>query len=163
MNRYITQLIEDLKALQRGPSEPWYNPEEGVELDFADVVRYLSSDHEQQLGEMLDLLPEQFPPVQQLTAHQMRAVVSAYTELLSSWGICLVIPEGVPAEIAYTTAVGTLQREVFVSQHGMVTLEFCNYIQEECPFGEWCHCDEYDDLPSDENEADDSPADRRNP
>ena len=86
----------------------------------------------------------------------MQAVILAYSELLSSWGICLVIPEGVPAEMAYKIVLSSLDREVFVSQYGLVTLEFCNYVREECPFGVWCHCEEYDEIPTDESEEEDT-------
>lgn len=140
MNHYITQLIEDLKALQRAPMEPWYRPGEGMELEYADVKQFLCGGHEQQISTLFDLQPEQFPPPKRLTTSQMQAITLAYAELLLSWGICLVIPESVPVEMAYETAVGALERKVSVSQYGMVTLEFCSYIPEKCPFGEWCHC-----------------------
>jgi len=141
MNQYIAHLIEDLKALHREPLAPWYNPEENIELEYEDVERYLCSGQEQKIGTMLDLQPEQFPPVHQLTPTQMQTVVTAYTELLLSWGICLVLPEGIPADMAYKTVTSTLTMKAFVSQYGMVTLEFCSHAPEACPFGQWCHCE----------------------
>ena len=157
MEKYLAQLIEDLKALQRDPSEPWYKPSPDAsavesdldrlddsddEMDFADVERYLSGDYEQKISGIFDLRPEQFPPAERLTDDQMQDLCAAYTALLSSWSIGVSIPEGIPIEVAYKTLVGTLDREAFISDTGFVTLEFCSYDPEDCPFGQWCDCGE---------------------
>lgn len=167
MAEHIAQLFENLKALQRDASETYYNPtldtpavesdldmldDSDVEMDFADVERYLSGDHEQKICQIFDLFPEQFPPAEQLGSVQMKAISKAYRALLSGWSIVVSIPKAVPDAIAHKTLIGTLDREVYLSDYGFVTLEFCSYDPEDCPLAQWCDRGELYWESSDESE-----------
>lgn len=145
MERYITQLIEDLQAKYKPDSKAkpfsWEEDDDSDAL-FGEVERYLSGGHEQRIGDVLDLIPEQFPPVDQLSAEHLSHLVPAYQHLLFTWNICTDIPENLPLPAAYPLLVSTLDQEVYLAEDGFVTIEFCNYDSQTCPFAEVCRCDE---------------------
>lgn len=153
MESYILQLIEDLQAAHRvqdeelaGDAANLFEEDEGIEAHFAEVERYLSGEGHQKIAEITGLFPEQFPPVGKLTQNQMLRVVEAFDALLFSWHIRTDLPEGLPIEIAYPLMVSALDKEVFVSDGGFVTIEFCAYNTDYCPFGtEFCACSKFDD------------------
>lgn len=145
MERYINQLIEDLQAKHKPDSEPMpfsQKEDDDSEALFGEVERYLSGGHEQRIGDVLDLIPEQFPPVDQLSAAQLSELVQAYQYLLFTWNICTDIPENLSLPTAYPLLVSTLDREVYLADDGFVTIEFCNYDSQTCPYAEVCRCDE---------------------
>ena len=150
MDRYITQFIEDLQARHKPPIEP-SPPVFGNEFDpddlFEDVERYMSGTYEQRIGEVLDLFSEQFPPVHLLTPQHMLQLVQAYHDLLFSCNISTGLPEGLSIHTVYQLLVSTLDREVYLSEDGFVTIEFCTYDCTTCPYTEVCKCDEeYEEM-----------------
>lgn len=151
MERYITQLIEDLLARHKPDAEPsapssFNEPVDSDDL-FEDVERFLSGGYEQRIGDVLDLIPEQFPPVDQLTPDQLFRLVQTYQHLLFSWNISTDLPEGFPASAAYPLLVSTLDREVYLADDGFVTIEFCTYDSPTCPYAATCRCEEdYEEM-----------------
>lgn len=150
MEKYLAQLIEDLRAKHKPPAEPT-PPTFGDDFDpdelFEDVERYMSGAYEQRIGDVLDLFPEQFPPAERLSPQQMLQLVQAYHDLLFSWNISTDLPEGLSIQTAYRLLVSTLEREVYLSEDGFVTIEFCTYDSENCPYAEVCRCDEeYEEM-----------------
>ncbi len=150
MERYITQLIEDLQARHKPDAEPMpHSLRDDDDLDdlFGEVERFLSGGHEQRIGDVLDLIPEQFPPVDQLSPEHLLSLVQAYHHLLFTWNICTDLPEDLPHSTAYLLLVSTLDREVYLADDGFVTIEFCTYDSPTCPFAEVCRCDEeYEEM-----------------
>jgi hypothetical protein len=145
MERYIIQLIEDLQARHKPESDPlpfFLGDDDDSDDLFGDVERYLSGGHERRIGDVLDLIPEQFPPVDQLSADHLSRVVQAYHHLLFTWNICTDIPDNLSLTTAYPLLVGTLDREVYLAEEGFVTIEFCTYDTHTCPYAEVCRCDQ---------------------
>ena len=146
MHLYISQLLEDLRAAHRveapfdvanhAPNDD----EEGMEAHFAEVERYLSGDHDQRIGDVLNLVAEQFPPVKMLTEAQMQAVVEAFGSLLQTWHIDTDLPQDLPTEKSYELLVSALDKKVYLADDGFVTIEFCSYAPWDCQLGEWCMC-----------------------
>ena len=142
MHRYISQLLEDLRAAHK-VEEPFHarnNDAEGMEDYFAEVERYLSGNHDQRIGDVLNFVAEQFPPVKMLTETQMQAVVEAFGSLLQTWHIDTNLPEDLPVEKSYQLLIGALDEKVYLADDGFVTIEFCSYAPEDCQLGEWCKC-----------------------
>lgn len=150
MERYIAQFIEDLLAKHKPdaePTRPYFDNDDDPDDLFGDVERYLSGGYEQRIGDVLELIPEQFPPADQLTLDQMSQLVKAYHDLLFSWNISTDLPDGISMPIAYQLLVSTLDREVYLSEDGFVTIEFCTYDSHTCPFTDVCRCDEqYEEM-----------------
>lgn len=160
MHLYISQLLEDLRAAHKvealfdaTPHAP-NDDEEGMEAHFAEVERYLSGDHDQRIGDVLNLTAEQFPPVEMLTEAQMQAVVEAFGLLLGSWHIDTDLPTDLPVAKAYELLVGgALDEKVYLADDGFVTIEFCSYAPWDCKLGEWCRCKDLgiDPMPETDN------------
>ena len=146
MHRYISQLLEDLRAAHKVEasfdtnSHALNDDAEGIEAHFAEVERYLSGDHDQRIGDVLNLTAEQFPPVKMLTEAQMQAVVEVFGRLLGSWHIDTDLPTDLPVAKAYELLMGALDKKVYLADGGFVTIEFCSYAPWDCQLGEWCMC-----------------------
>jgi hypothetical protein len=151
MQRYIDQLIEDLKAAHKviePKSKSWEDDEDDDEMQdfFADVDNYVSGDHDQVIAVALALIPEQFPPFEMLTTAQMLQVSDALADLLASWNISVDMPEKLPIEKAYPLMVSVLEKKTYFSEYGNTVMELCNYDSASCPFGiEYCRCKDEED------------------
>jgi hypothetical protein len=148
MQTYITQLIEELHASQINAQHVINKQliEENFEAHMADVEHYLSNDGAQPIYEIIGLLPECFPPATRLNENQLTTVSSALLECLSSWNICIDLPEKLPAALAYTLLVKSLQDKIVVQNSGVIHLELCHYDSEDCPFGTaYCRCMDSED------------------
>ena len=162
MDQYLQQLLEDLHAAHKPETEfmpPDVSEDEGIEAHFAEVERYLSGEYDQRIGDVVGLMPEQFPPAQRLTTEQMQQVAKAFTALLFSWHISTDLPDELPIEVAYPLLVTALDKKVYLADGGMVTIEFCSYAPWDCPFGELCKCEdvEADDMTDSKPGEDDFP------
>lgn len=162
MDQYLQQLLEDLRAAHKPETEfmpPALTEDEGIEAHFAEVERYLSGEYDQRIGDVLGLIPEQFPPAERLTPEQMKSVAEAFMALLFSWNITTDLPDELPIEAAYPLLVTALDKKVYLADGGMVTIEFCPYAPWDCLFGELCKCKdiEVDDMPDNKAGEDDFP------
>lgn len=147
MEKYITQLLEDILAAHKSENEANPVRNEGIEAHFEDVERYLSGDYDQNLGKVVGLYKEQFPPIERLSPTQVQTITVAFDKMLFSYNISTNLPEGLPIEIAYPLMVSVLDREVYIGNgDGNIGLEFCDYDSKKCPFGEeFCSCKDFDD------------------
>jgi len=144
MEQYITQFIADMRAKHKPdpePKTPYFGDGNDQNDVFGDIERYLSGGNEQRIGNVLQLIPEQFPPANQLSPLHLTQLIRAYNDLLFSWNICADIPDKLSLPITYSLLVSTLNREVYLSEDGFVTIEFCTYNSHNCPFVEVCRCD----------------------
>lgn len=151
MQLYLQQLLEDLQAAHKPETDfvtPALTEDEGIEAHFAEVERYLSGEYDQRIGDVLELIPEQFPPAERLTIEQMQQVAKAFTALLFSWNITTDLPDELPIEVTYPLLITALDKKVYLIDGGFVTIEFCSYAPWDCPFGEVCKCKdiEIDDM-----------------
>jgi hypothetical protein len=145
MEKYIHHLLQDIAAATA--TNPYEVPYDGPEPDtfeahIWEVERYLHEDPDTTLGQYLGLERVQFPDEGQLTDEQCAAVFEALEKAYFSYGVTMEIPEGIPLRACYRTAVEALDKAVFVSRHGHVGIEYCDYdFDGYCPFGvEKCPC-----------------------
>ena len=86
----------------------------------------------------------QFPPSERLSFEQMNQVANAMDRLLFSFNIRTSLPNVLPAALVYQTFVNILEEEVMLMDFGMVTMEFCSYEYQQCPWGlTYCTCTEF--------------------
>ena len=144
MELYVTQLIEDLEAAKQ-PVEPYIaGEEESIEDIFDEVDQYVSGESTSKICDLIGFIPEQFPPSYRLTTNQMRRIFFAMDQLLDSYNIDTNLPNKLPIKRKYELVRNELTEEVFVSKHGFIQLEYCNYDVESCPFGKkYCDCKEF--------------------
>ncbi len=144
MENYLHQLLQDIAAAAIPPDElPEDGPDPGTfEAHIYEVERYLYETPDITLSQHTGLEKAQFPDEAQLTDEQCAAVANALEYTFFTYGVTLDIPDGIPIRARYRTVVEALDKAVFVSRHGQVHLEYCDYdFDGYCPFGvERCPC-----------------------
>ena len=169
MQKYVNQLIEDIRNAHRAEEENPTNPGEhldGMEEDedisehFEEVERYLNSDGEMEptFAEHCGLNKVAFPPADRLSDQQKIDICAAFEKMMESYNAYPTMPDVLPTNIAYETLVGVLDVRLFLPKLGMVGIEFCDYEPEKCQFGEYCTCKEFEDefeLPEEEFDFED--------
>lgn len=146
MQKYIDQLIEDIEEIIEWKTnyKPQPKPSDDMEAEFAEIERYVSGEGEVVFGEECGLEKIQFPPPARLTLQQMNDVANAMDRLTFAFNLRAALPDVIPIVKAYQTFVGILERKVMIMDFGMVTMEFCDYECQHCPWGlTYCTCTEF--------------------
>jgi hypothetical protein len=161
MDRYITQLIEDLKEVAQNPPMPAYI-EPPPHLDELPDIAELALVPFKSIEEWTGVDAKKFPPMFHLTPEQMKRVNKVIFEVFESLHIELIdVPEGFPPELLYDVLTTSWDEPVQYLPSSGFDLELCTGDPMTCPYGEYCDCGddddflEDDDLPTDSNELDD--------
>lgn len=140
MEKYLSQLIEDIRAAKANVPPP-------IDSSLIDEERYLLTylyelEHNlpQKMSDLLGLQKEIFPPAEQLSEEQMEAVIEAMFELCDAFNLVFEIPEEVPTSFAYNLVVNELEEEVTYISEGFTHLDFCTGDSNGCALGEYCPC-----------------------
>ena len=155
MQRYVDQLILDIKNAERKEllpvhNEPELTDEEAIQKHFEEVERWLEGEEPAHtFSYYCDLKKEIFPPPDKLTAQQIEQIVSAFNHLLFTWNLGANIIQTVPKDKFYTLLISVLDEKTDIVTDGFLDFEFCNYHPPTCPFGEYCTCKEYERLNDD--------------
>ena len=145
MEKYIKQLIEDIRNAHRQLTKEETEKAETFEQHIEEVERYIAGGEDliqPTFGYHCNLNKEQFPPPSRLTFEQMNTVCDAFEKLLLSWNAHADFPDNLPIAMAYETLISVLDRKFMTPTSGFVGLEFCDYMPEECRFKEHCTCKE---------------------
>ena len=146
MDRYIQQLVEDLREAAGKVPEPgpmWDNVDMNnpAEVDdIAYVEQYFEGPREK-LSSIVGIESVKLPPLERLTESQVAHLCSELTALLLAYHFVPDFPDGLPDNLCYK-----LLREHWDDEHvfvgaGESHIEFCEYVVEECPFpDEFCDC-----------------------
>jgi len=147
MEKYIAQLLEDIKAAQRPVQEPfWMNETKSFEEEMAEIERWIErGEPEHDFSYYCGLKSYQFPPEERLTSKQVKTLNEALKDLLFSWNLAADIPRKLPARMAYLFLVSTLDLKVEIVDSGCITFEFCHYEPKTCPFKKYCTCRKFKD------------------
>jgi hypothetical protein len=157
MEHYIAQLIADILSAQRPNTmlSP-VSQEKAFESHIAAVERYISGEGHEPIRTILGLDEIQFSPVERLNDEQMSNVISAFEKFLSSWNICLDLPENLPISLQYELYINTLDKCVAILDFGTIHLEVCSYCPDECTLGEYCQCKDYKFDPLEDSHVNDT-------
>lgn len=161
MEKYIQQLIDDIveviKAHPKNGSGDSMEQDDPEEVDpMADVEQFLYGP-QKKLSEIVGIDKIQLPPGEKLSDQQKTMLFYAMTDLLKAYEIFTDFPEGLPVAIKYRLLRERWEQEEVpvVGGGGMVHIEFCHYVPEECPFPvEYCDCRKFQDK---ENKGKDNP------
>lgn len=146
MDRYVQQLIEDMKlaALKvPAPGDLWApvdmnNAAEVDDIAFAE--RYLHGTP-QPLEEIVGVAHIALPPAEKLNRQQALQLSNALIQLLEAFHFYPDFPEGLPTTLKYQ-----LLRDEWIKPHvfvgaGESHIEFCYDYLGNCPFPEeFCEC-----------------------
>jgi hypothetical protein len=145
MEKYVQQLIEDLeKAMHNNPPNYdvcLHNPDDpALEHGLTGVAAFLNSPL-YPLEEILGIQSAWFPPIEQLNDRQIDTILEKLYTLLEQFNYIPDFPENLPEKKQYLMLISQLKEETQYVSTGYITLEFCEYIPEECPFGiAYCQC-----------------------
>lgn len=134
MQRYIEQLIADLKAAKlNAPIEPEigdsYKEFEKYMLEIENAPQKKSSD-------LFGISIEQLPPVEKLNNNQMQLLINAIFELFNSFGISIYTNDKMPIEFIYNLVRNIFDREIPVMPGW--TIDFCSGWCPECEIVDYC-------------------------
>jgi len=151
MQKYITQLLDDIKAGHRPEQDPeaLYSDSSGsLEDHFADVERYLAGYYDEGdavFSHYCGVRAEQFPPVDKLSEKEINTLCKALHKLFWTWNVTVDFPKNLPPMISYPLLVGVLDRKIRIVDSGFIGIEFCDYEVENCPHGtEYCECKDWE-------------------
>jgi hypothetical protein len=135
MERYVSQLIEDLQAAKSKKVSATVQDEDGKTT----------------LEKCFDIKHIAFPPADRLSESQINALNEAIMSLLEAhnYAINITTIKNLPAHILYQYFVKQWTTKVWYDTHGLTGLEFCDYNPEECGLYEWCKgtwCEADDDY-----------------
>lgn len=151
MQRYVDQLIDELRVLQeRKPPSVDRRLLDPDMMDLPDhlqdVETYLRSES-QGFPDLFGLPAEAFPPQHRLTTGQMQSIVNAIEELWMAWGIHAYIRREAPAEVIYRVLIRYWREEGIhyfsPSPDAFIGLELCPYDPDQCEWGSYCTCREF--------------------
>lgn len=153
MEKYITQLLTDLKAAQSNqpqkvdykllhPDHPAAAPE------YNDILGHLIEwEHapEQKMDDLFGVNVEGFPPIEKLTTTQTQQLVEGILELWASFNIAADLQEA-PIDLIYKVLINFWKTETvqYISE-GTTHVEFCHYDVNDCQWGnEYCGCKDFE-------------------
>lgn len=157
MELYVSQLIEDLQAAHQQEDDENDLKEETIEDMLEESELFVSGKNHIEVYKLIGFIPEQFPPVYQLSLPQIRKILVALTDLLWSYNIDTNFPEKLPTKLKYELLTEEMYKEVFIGKHGITSLDYCDLEIKSCPFGKkYCDCrlvqEEIDNSPPRNND-----------
>ena len=158
MQRYIDQLIEDIKEMYE-KMEVVPDTEDETVTDDESFFRHIENVENYLHGKPIPIkkitgiIPEQLPPPEKLSKEQMARLADELEHFLGKFHFYLVFPSNYPMNLRYPFIRDFWSEEHVWLQGGQNHIEFCSYIEEECPFPGYCTiCEEIrNDSPPDMN------------
>jgi len=144
MQKYINQLIEDLRAAKK------YAPVQKDRLLMSDteiteeleeIDRIIDEEPDKPLHNIFGIDPIVFPPLEKLTDKQAQQLAEEILALWGAFNIEAVYPGNFPKNKLYPLLIRKFKEPFMYFPAGQTGIEFCHYVPEECPFGnEFCMC-----------------------
>jgi len=146
MNPYILHLLDDIKSAHR----PFVTGEQNnFELSFEDEMEIVerwatrNCDEPPSLSQQCGLSIEQFPPPEKLDEDEMKVIMEAFHQMLSTWHLEADIPFDLPGHRAYPLLINILNKEAWYFPGGMMHFDFCTGNAPDCELKEYCPCLKY--------------------
>jgi hypothetical protein len=140
VERYITQLIADLREVANKPPQP-------PDFDIPEGLEHLRNVYEWEhaaekpMREWFGISTDIFPDEQKLTGKQVELLVEELINLWEAYNFLPELPEDLPVRLKYKLMTGYLDKPVKWVSDGMTHIGFCHYDPDECPFPEaFCKC-----------------------
>lgn len=152
MHPYIPHLLEDIEKAHRTASDV---VQPARDMSFEEEMEALEDwdDHAFTFGYHCGLDPINFPPPEQLTTKDIKIVNRAFRKMMASWNISSDLPGQMPARVAYSFIVDSLNEKVPIVDNGFVGIDFCTGYAPDCKLKEYCNCLEfYNSLEDDDKD-----------
>ncbi|MEM6321234.1 MAG: hypothetical protein AAF960_26490 [Bacteroidota bacterium] len=146
MGKYVQQLLENLEHIKKVPPPQTdyanlYPNHPALEYGLDYIVEWEMAP-QVSMNELFQFEAANFPPAEKLTSPQMQALVDKILEVWAAFNFWATLHEGLPIDKVYTVLAKFWKEEpvTYVSE-GHCELELCNYVVENCPWGEaFCDC-----------------------
>ncbi|MCF8365053.1 MAG: hypothetical protein K9H16_04690 [Bacteroidales bacterium] len=140
MERYISQLIEDLDEVANNPPpKPYIEPPPHMYND--PVNAELALVPFKTIEEWTGIKQEVFPDITQLQGNQWGRLNDAIFRVYASLNLELIdAPPDIPPEALYEALTFCWDQPVQYLPSSGMDLELCTYDHETCPYGEYCDC-----------------------
>jgi hypothetical protein len=159
MQKYIDQLIEDIQAAHKPEEENKNGDPPSLKDHFREIEKFIGMEEpEHDFSYYCGLREQQFPAAELLTSKQIRLLFNAFSKLVLSYNISVLIPKAIPLPEAYSLLISVLNRKVFIVNFGNVVVEFCTTDPPSCPFKEHCLCKKNTDKKEEDEFVDDKKA-----
>lgn len=150
MDRYVRQLLEDIRWARDNVPTPWWR---FVDADEEDTGVYVEEDvanaPRKSLEELTGLRRDQLPPPERLTSEQLQQLLQALKELLSAYNCHVVFQQaGVPENLQYAVIRSRFDQAIPQLRANDHFFSFCDPGQERssCALGSFCECTFLDNL-----------------
>ena len=143
MERYLQQLVDDLKKAAKNAPQPKHSVNKPVndEQSFLDHIKqvelYLHGPREK-LSDIIGVPLSILPGDKKLTDSQLEILVDEMIKLWQAWNIHPEYPQGVPARMLYQAMRREWESEQSLMDGGMIHIGFCCELPEECAFPGYC-------------------------
>ena len=143
MERYINQLIDDMREAKKRPRPQ--KMELPPELEFVRGAEEYLHGELFEMGSLFGLKKMQFPLVEKLNQEQIKKLVIEFEQLWQAFNFYSDFPDGLSNEIKYKILVDYLEHKTTYVTEGNNHFEFCTYNPESCPFPEeFCTCKDFE-------------------
>ena len=144
MNSYIPFLLIDIKNSHHPSSERHIESPISFEEEMEEVEKWAAGvDIPPALGHQCNLSLEQFPPVEMLSEDEMKIIMIAFQEMLTTWNMEADFPLGLPVSRAYPLLINLLNEAAWYIPGGTFHFDFCTGYAPECELKEYCPCLEF--------------------
>ena len=128
MERYVEQLIEDLRAAHKPEGIPNILGLEG------------SAEKNTTMVQLTGIEPVVFPPVEKLSEPQLQRLSEELIALIESYNYIINLPQSLPAGVAYQKLLSRWSADIPYIHSGLSALGwmFCEMEPETCDMHEWC-------------------------
>lgn len=139
MQKYIDQLLEDIEAAMK-PVDRNKEPQ-SLQDHFREIEKLVSmGEPDYDLSFYCGLREQQFPSPDLLSAKQLKALFKAFSKMIVSYNVSVLIPKSVPLREAYSLLISTLSKKIFLVEFGSVVIEFCSEDPSHCVLNKHCVC-----------------------
>jgi len=141
MHPYVPHLLSDIAAAHRVESPSVEDWSASFEQEMEEIERWVEAEEPvYTFGHYCKLESINFPPAEQLCEKDIRQILQAFTQMMSSWNLFIDLPESLPLRVAYKMTIDTLDRGTAIVNCGMVGFDFCTGYTPDCVFREYCPC-----------------------
>ena len=141
MHPYLQHLFADIEAAHRNDIVIEQKPPMSFEEEMEEIESWVEgAEPDHTFGYYCGLEAINFPPAQQLTIEEMELVMTAFGKMMFSWNLDIDLPVSLPADIAYTITIDSLNMKTSIVNSGFMCFDFCSGYAPDCIFKEYCPC-----------------------
>ncbi len=143
LDKYLSQLIEDLRVIAKNPPPPPVLDIPGDMEALRDVIEWEHAE-EKPMKEWFGIEKDIFPDEKRLNDAQVERLCHEIIALWNSFNFYPDLPDNLPHRITYKLLIDYLDQDVAWISTGESHIEFCHYDPGECPFPEeYCRCKDF--------------------